>query len=535
MALLAVTVIGMAFLASRRALRERGWAGTDVWARQIATNVERVRAERLAEMEVLTRTSDAAVLAEAYGSKDPERWASAISNSGTRLASAWHGAAAVRSPVELRTGSGSLMYRTAAIDVRPDPSVELSVSWEAGLVSTRVLVADLVSVDALSALRAGQGTFWLFGASGSDEVARIGVAEDGGDGTSKGQIVREGLASALPDVTEAGRPTRMLVGSAVASVVRLESVPWSVAVTLPVRAVGSPLNGLLGIQVTLALLALGSAVVATRTVERRRVRAVEGGDPRLEWMLSWLMGERPDVAAKAEEVPAAPSSTEASFAATLSHEIRNPLTSLKMNLQGLERARERGTIPDVVRRPVEICLHEIDRLDGLVRDALSLAKSGAEERQPVKLNGLIESAAATLRTQFDRAGVLLILRLDARDPEVVAPATATEGVFLNLLLNALDHSERGGTVTLTGDQSAGPPQRVTVAVADEGPGVREDDHDKIFTPFFSTRPGGTGLGLAIARRTARDSGGDLQLEPSAPREGARFVLDLPLNTRTAPR
>ncbi len=209
------------------------------------------------------------------------------------------------------------------------------------------------------------------------------------------------------------------------------------------------------------------------------------------------------------------------FAASLAHEVRNPLTAIRIDLQSVE---ERLPADSPLREPQERALREVTRLDETVANALTVARSGRVRTRPVDLRDAIRSAADAARPSFDARGVTLSVE-PALSPIVVAgdPA-ALEQLFLNLLQNAAEALSSGGEAIVhfaVGDGT------VAVSVRDTGNGIPDDVREKVFEPFFSTRPEGTGLGLPIARRIAFAHGGELELQ-SAPGEGTTAVVRLPI-------
>lgn len=228
------------------------------------------------------------------------------------------------------------------------------------------------------------------------------------------------------------------------------------------------------------------------------------------------------------------------FAAHVSHEIRNPLTSIKLNLQSLERDAAEGRIPDDARVPIDITLREIRRLESVVRGVLDLARQPAAERGTVSLHAIAANAIELIRPQAERQHVEIRARLDAERDLVFGAAEPLGSAVLNLLLNALDAMPDGGSLvvesrTIRGDHpsvaDAGEPG-IALSVRDSGPGVPGHMRDEVFRPFHTGKPGGTGLGLPLARRIVAEHGGRLFLADPDARDddagGARFVLELPV-------
>ena len=222
--------------------------------------------------------------------------------------------------------------------------------------------------------------------------------------------------------------------------------------------------------------------------------------------------------------------TMGEFATRVSHEIRNPLSSIRLNLQGMERDVRRGQADDTLREPLEVCLKEVNRLDEVVRGMLALAREEPMRRQRFSVHEVIGEAEGVLRRQLELENVRLALNLEAASDAVIGDEVQMRGVVMNLVLNAAQAMEGGGTVHVrTASDSVEGREVIRVHVRDEGPGVPDEVRDRIFRPFVSTKSGGTGLGLPIARRTAQQHGGTLYLEQgSALQTGAEFVLVLPL-------
>ena len=220
------------------------------------------------------------------------------------------------------------------------------------------------------------------------------------------------------------------------------------------------------------------------------------------------------------------------FASQLSHEIRNPLTSVKLNLQRLERGIRGGGIPEAYAEPVEICLGEVERLDRAVRGALSMARTGLLRRDVCSVQDELERALQVLGHQLEKQGIQVETAYQAAADRVVGDEEQLRGVFLNLLLNAMEAMPDGGRLTVsteTDDRPPATPSLIRVRVSDEGTGVPPELRERIFEPFFSTKEEGTGFGLALAQQIVEEHHGRLELEQDGRgAEGAQFVVELPL-------
>ncbi len=210
------------------------------------------------------------------------------------------------------------------------------------------------------------------------------------------------------------------------------------------------------------------------------------------------------------------------FAATLAHEVRNPLTAIRLDLQ---RARKQLDPGDRARQLVDNALHEVSRLDASVTDGLRLARSGRPSLAPLDLRRPLEAAFRAAEPRFRaRGAVLEPLALPAKPISTTGDAGALEQLFLNLLLNAAEALDTGAQAGVEVEQVAG---RLRISIWDHGKGIPQEAMDRIFEPFYSTSPEGTGLGLPIARRVARAHGGELEIE-SNQGDGTTARVTLPL-------
>jgi len=197
------------------------------------------------------------------------------------------------------------------------------------------------------------------------------------------------------------------------------------------------------------------------------------------------------------------------FAARLAHEVRNPLTAVRVDLQRAEERIEDPAARDLVART----LRAVARLDATVAGALRVARSGNVERRPLALRGPVEAAMESARPEFAAHGARLQPIEDGAGALTVnGDAAALEQLFLNLLLNAAQAAGAGGHA---GIHFATEDRAVTVSVWDTGPGIPPEAREAVLAPFYSTKPDGTGLGLAIARQIAQAHGATLAIEGGA--------------------
>ena len=211
--------------------------------------------------------------------------------------------------------------------------------------------------------------------------------------------------------------------------------------------------------------------------------------------------------------------------AGLSHEIRNPLNAAGLQLAVLERRVRRMPSQEQAEalEPLVLVRDEIRRLDHLLEDLLQYARPRELQRQPLEVGPLVDRVSQLLVSDAEARGVIITQQVEP-GLTVLGDEGRLREVIINLVLNALDASERSGEVRV-GAKALGP-MEVELWVEDDGPGVPPGEREKIFQPFFTTKAQGTGLGLAIVHAIVTQHRGSLRLESSA-RGGAAFRVRLP--------
>jgi len=226
------------------------------------------------------------------------------------------------------------------------------------------------------------------------------------------------------------------------------------------------------------------------------------------------------------------------FASSISHEIRNPLTSIKLNLQGLDEEAQAEGMSDSSVRSLRICLREVAHLEEAVRKILDMARTHPPVRVETSLHDTLSEAVELLRAQLESQGVGVRMSLGATNDLVLADPEELKSVFVNLLVNAEEAMPEGGTVHVTTRNPAGADRdgTIQIGIADEGPGIPEEVREQIFRPFVTTKTDGTGFGLAIARVAVQEHEGRIWLDPEAEtEEGATFLVEFPLHKPSQPR
>lgn len=241
------------------------------------------------------------------------------------------------------------------------------------------------------------------------------------------------------------------------------------------------------------------------------------------------------------------------LAASVAHEIGNPLNALHIHLQLMERqikklrftpsgpaasrrlgrvaadpaGNETGEIAQKLEQYLNVAKGEINRLDYIITQFLQAIRPTPPQLKPASLNDVVEETLTLLRPELDNRGLTVKEKLARQLPNAPLDAGQVQQVLVNLIKNAMQAMTRGGTLTLqTGEGSDG----VWVSVADTGGGIAQEQINRIFDPFYTTKKKGTGLGLMIVQRIVRAHGGRIELESHVGR-GTTFRVWFPLHER----
>src|SRR5689334_5107715 len=210
------------------------------------------------------------------------------------------------------------------------------------------------------------------------------------------------------------------------------------------------------------------------------------------------------------------------MAATVAHEIKNPLSAIKSIAQVM---REDQQFNHEYERDLRLIVGETDRLSQSVTQLLSFARKESAAEQPLSVDELLHSVVHLFQANAREQGVSLECEIRSDTMLTGKCVSALRDAVSNLLLNALQATPSGGQVRLVADAVD---DELTIAVEDSGGGVPADLRERIWEPFFTTRQRGTGLGLAIVRKRVQEVGGSALLVASNGR-GAVFHLRLPLD------
>src|SRR5689334_3658054 len=211
------------------------------------------------------------------------------------------------------------------------------------------------------------------------------------------------------------------------------------------------------------------------------------------------------------------------MAATVAHEIKNPLSAIKSIAQVM---REDEQLNHEYERDLRLIVGETDRLSQSVTQLLSFARKESAAEQPLGVDELLQSVVDLFRANAREQGIRLDCEIRSNATLTGKCVSALRDAVSNLVLNALQATAGGGQVLLLADANNG---ELVISVEDSGAGVPADLRDRIWEPFFTTRQRGTGLGLAIVRKRVQEVGGSALLAASNGR-GAVFHLHLPLES-----
>lgn len=208
------------------------------------------------------------------------------------------------------------------------------------------------------------------------------------------------------------------------------------------------------------------------------------------------------------------------MASAVAHEVRNPLTGMKGVLQVLAREETVGERAMALQLVVE----QIDRLADTTSRLLSFARPATPRQTPSDVTELLRQTRALVDHEAGVKGVAIEMDLETVDRLFSVDPQLTVQAFLNLALNAIQAMSRGGTLTIA-SRWRGEDEALVVTFRDTGPGIAPEDHDRIFTPFFTTKHQGTGLGLYVAKEIIEQQGGHIELA-STPGSGTVFTVTL---------
>ena len=207
--------------------------------------------------------------------------------------------------------------------------------------------------------------------------------------------------------------------------------------------------------------------------------------------------------------------------AGVAHELRNPLAGIKINTQILSRKKD---LPEMEKRLLDSTQEGIEKIQKIVEDMLHFAKPKASHFKQEDINEVVEKSLSILLAKLKKGNISSIFERGKGLPQVRIDLHQIQQVLINLMLNAIQAMEKGGTLTLRtflGDGGG-----VGVEVRDTGVGIPQPHLKKIFDPFFTTKSEGTGLGLSISLKILETHGATIDVS-SEEEKGSTFTILFP--------
>jgi two-component system, NtrC family, sensor histidine kinase HydH len=219
----------------------------------------------------------------------------------------------------------------------------------------------------------------------------------------------------------------------------------------------------------------------------------------------------------------------ARLAGALAHEIKNPLSTIRLNMELLAEDYRESDAPRDRRamKKIDLVQQECRRLQDLLDNFLQFAKAHRLNLQPSDLNAQVRRLLEFYRPRARQAGVDVVEYLTGELPTVLLDREAFHGALLNLVLNAEQAMPEGGQLVV---RTYGTADGVALELIDTGCGMDEATRAKVFEAFFSTKRGGSGLGLPTTRKIVEGHGGEIALR-SEPGHGTQLTLTLPVLAR----
>ena len=216
--------------------------------------------------------------------------------------------------------------------------------------------------------------------------------------------------------------------------------------------------------------------------------------------------------------------TMGQFAAGIAHELRNPLTAIRSTIQYLENEFDQNTDQ---RKLAHDILDEVDRLNNIVGNLLSLARPAESNPEEIDIHREIERCANFIETKAKSQNIRLEADFEKDLPKLRFDPAEFRQLLLNVMMNGLEAMPQGGLLLVKACRVAGS-ERMLIQIEDEGPGISANLRQKVFEPFFTTKAGGTGLGLAICNSIVKRYNGEIWIE-QAGSGGAEVKISLPIS------
>ena len=212
--------------------------------------------------------------------------------------------------------------------------------------------------------------------------------------------------------------------------------------------------------------------------------------------------------------------------AGVAHEIKNPLGSIGIHIQLIQKALKSGDSPDreMIDRYLEIVMEEVERLNGIVVDFLFAVRPMNTEFERQNINRVVGDAIEFVQYELEEAGISILEEYADSLPLVDLDEKYIKQALLNMIKNAISAMPEGGTLRVSTQVDS---SDVLLLISDTGVGIPDENTAKIFEPYFTTREFGSGLGLTVVYKIVREHGGEISLS-SREGEGTTFTLSFPI-------
>lgn len=219
------------------------------------------------------------------------------------------------------------------------------------------------------------------------------------------------------------------------------------------------------------------------------------------------------------------------LAASVAHEIKNPLGSISIHIQLIQKAlmkarKTDGMLPDMsfMDKHLSVVNEEIERLNQIIVDFLFAVRPVSASLEPVDVNERLKAFVAFIQPELDKKNIILEVHLAEKAPKILLDPKLFKQVLINLAQNAIAAMENGGKLLISSKMTG---DRFVIAVADTGCGMDSETAARVFEPYFTTKAKGTGLGLTMVYKIIKEFSGDIDVK-SFPGEGTVFTISLPV-------